>query len=62
MPEKFTIEKHQERMRRILIQAEPVERAGVVDSLLERMRARVTARPAGIPPVRTPRLPRLPRT
>ena len=53
MPEKFTIEKHQERMRRILTQAEPVERTGVVESLLERARKRVGAT--------APRLPRLPR-
>ncbi len=35
---KFTFEDHQERMRRILLQASPIERPAVVGSLLERLR------------------------
>lgn len=54
---KLTMDDVDKKIEEILIQAEPVERAGVVSSLIERMRARV--RPAGIPPVRTPRLPRI---
>lgn len=61
MPEKFTIEKHEEDMRRILTQAMPVERADVLGSLLERVRGREVARPIeGMPTPRPPRLPRLP--
>lgn len=50
---KFTYEKHQERMRRILTQAEPVERTGVIRSLLDRVRGRPTEEP----PLETPELP-----
>ena len=50
---KFTYEQHQERMRQILTQAEPVERTGVIQSLLERVR--------GVPePPTHPELPELP--
>jgi len=48
MAEKFTLEKHQERMRRILTQSEP--RPNVISSLLERARGR-----------KGPPLPKLPR-
>lgn len=52
---KFTLEKHEERMRKILTQAEPVERAGILSSLLERVRG--VTEPTEIPLPRTPRLP-----
>lgn len=55
---KFTYEKHQERMRKILTQAEPVERTGIIRSLLER--ARGVPRLPEEPPLETPELPRIP--
>lgn len=56
---KFTYEKHQERMRRILTQAEPVERTGVIRSLLDRVRGGGIAQPpeGAIPPLKPPKLP-----
>lgn len=54
--EKFTYEKHQEKMREILTPPAPIDRAGVLGSLLERVRGRGTA-----PTPRLPRLPKLPR-
>ena len=61
MPEKFTYEKHQERMRRILAQVEPVERIDVLSSILERVRGTRPAetRPLETPPPRPPRLAKL---
>lgn len=59
---KFTYEEHQERMRRILLQAEPVERTGIVRSLLERVRGRLPEEPPlEPPPLEIPELPREPR-
>ena len=50
---KLTMDDVDKKIEEILTQAEPVERTGVVDSLLERARKRVGAT--------APRLPRLPR-
>lgn len=56
---KFTYEEHQERMRKILTQAEPVERTGIIRSLLGRVRG--VPRLPEEPPLETPELPRRPR-
>jgi len=65
MPEeKFTIKDVEKEIDEILAQSEPVERAGVIDSLLERVRGRGATQSTGdmTPPAPSlPRLPRLPR-
>ncbi len=59
MPHKFTFEEHQERMRQILLQASPVERAGVIGSLMNRLRDRQPIVPRQ-ERTRLPELPELP--
>lgn len=56
---KFTIEEHEERMRKILTQAEPVERTGIIRSLLDRVRGVPRLPEEPIPPLEIPELPPL---
>ena len=59
MPHKFTFEDHQERMRQILLQSSPVERTGVIGSLMDRLRNR--GRQPIVPRQERNRLPKLPK-